>query len=82
MIFEIMAGVDWVAHREYHPNEVFGEDFSAEACVRTIQDWQSEAMGAGASLWCTYDIDNGTYGVPCVGEDCPAFTASLAIFML
>ena len=46
-----------------------------------IEDWAAEAQGSGASLWCSYDISNGTYGVPCTGV-CQAFNASLAFFLL
>ena len=46
-----------------------------------IEDWAAEAQGSGASLWCSYDISNGTYGVPCTGR-CPAFDASLTMFLL
>lgn len=49
--------------------------------MKEILDWQAEAQGAAASLWCSYDISNGTYGVPCTGH-CPAFDNSLAMFLL
>ena len=33
VIFELMAGVDWVSHREFHPNEVFGSDRTPDVCA-------------------------------------------------
>ena len=33
VVFELMAGVDWVSHREFHPNEVFGSDRTPDVCA-------------------------------------------------
>ena len=78
VIFDLMQGTFWAAHREFHPTE---PTRSPDDCARDIMDFAAEAQGAAASLWCTYDLTNGTYGIPCTGH-CPNFNVSLAMFML
>lgn len=66
-------GVQWLAHREYHPNET--PPPSPEACAAVIEDWAYEARAASGSLWCTYDLNQSL-------ADNPRFNTSLAMFLL
>ena len=51
VIFELMAGVDWVSHREFHPNEVFGSDRTPDVCAVTRRHFFLD-FGARMSLTC------------------------------